>query len=602
MKKIFLFLMMAVITASVSCTRDRESFGNGDAEEVAVTVTADLATVTRALNPGSQNSGLDNVDETAFDVRYQMEVWYDGACVRNGLLNIEEIEKPSTTTFTVNLARGKTYQIVIWADLVEKGSEDDLHYDTSGGLNTIVMNTTDYAFCDESKDAYFVTHSYTVPATASAGSLSLTLQRPLAKIRFIANDYDATESADVDLTSFTAYYLNGTDVYTDFNAVTGEVGATTMPVGSTAVFECTPEALAGTEMLVFYDYLFVPTANAEDGISVGFSVSYDDDSDTFTSNYKNDAIVVKPNMLTTVKGPLFTTLQTLNVIIDDTFGGTLENEVDPLTSPVYIDEVGYPTIAAAMAEAVSGNTITVLAGTFAEDVTVKPGVTINGAGPATIITGYIILGADSGIQNLKSYYLGSKIAGGTTRTAVHVNGNGITIDNVIFETGDTRTFNDTAKPECIVTSGTNFTFTNNTISAPYWKGIYINDSENCTITGNIFNNLNPFSVDNCNFPFEVSGNNFQRTSSTNTQLIHLIDNSLVAVYKSGLPTQLQWDTVLTQDLITLISDIKTENQWSRSGMGNFVRPVRVQSNHASGFDRLVSGDTIVAADWKSGTP
>lgn len=571
MKK-FLLLSIASMFVLTSCNRnDGLSGTEEESGNVAVTISADLSSTAlnskAGLNPGSQNSGLDNVDPDVYDVRYIMEVLYDGNVV-NRAVNTEAVDKPSGTSFTLNLVRGKTYRFVVWADFVLKGGVEDLHYKTTSGLSSIEMISTSFKMNDESKDAYFVSEERTISTSTSPSSISLTLKRPLAKIRFIATDY--SDIVGETLTEVQTNYVSNTSIYNTFNAVTGEVGAAKMTNPTiTAKKDVTPVIIsANKEAVMFWDYVFVPATDATAGLKLGFTVSYKPYAATISQSYTQTQIVVKPNMLTTVKANFFTAAQTINVTIDERF----DDHLYPLTSKIYIGETGYTTIAAAMATAVSGDVITLLEGIYDEDVNVKAGVTLQGAGSATVIKGYITVGAGATLKNLRSYYLGKKLVGGTsTRTALFIDGSDVTIDGVVFDTGDGRAFTSASnKNEAIVTSGaTGLIFTNNTINEPYWKGIYMNSSQGAVITGNTFNKLNPFSVDNY-YPMTITGNTFIRDGiSGNTQMIHLVVPGVTQKNTS------EW----TQDLMDQVVQVKLDNTWVESttiANGSYSHGIRIQ--------------------------
>lgn len=594
MKKI-LFLVLGGMFALASCTHEAETPIGGIEEYADVTIVADLSdpALTRALNPGSKNSGLDNVDESVYSLRYQLEVLYDGEVVRTAK-NIEAITaKPVSTVFTISLARGKEYQLVIWADFV-KSDGQDLHYDTSDGLSAIRMKTGNYKVSDESKDAYFASQAYEVGTTAGPGSVSIVLKRPLAKIRYIATDYNESESKDA--TGFYAYYSNGTVINTTFDAATGGVSGPALATGSSNKFEFDLiEEISNKDRLIFWDYVFVANDTApEVGFTIGYT--YPGASTGMEKDFIDSRIVAERNKLTTVRGGLFTSSQTVEVTIDDSF----DDENYATMSSVSIRETGYATIAEAMAAAQPGDVISLMEGEFNEDVNLKAGVTLEGAGSATVVKGYIQVAAGSTLKNFKSYYLGkSLISGSSTRTALYISGTGVTVDGVIFETGDGRAFSNGSNVEAIVTSGnvSGLKFINNTISNPYWKGIYINDSEGVEITGNTFNNMNPFSIDNVG-QMTVTGNTFQRNSLVvNSQCTHLVVPGVTAEYKAGSSTNIDWDATLTGELRELVISIKNDNTWT--GRNVTIKPVRITG---SDFDLIARGSDADLTTWGQQNP
>src|SRR5688572_21032150 len=89
---------------------------------------------------------------------------------------------------------------------------------------------------------------------------------------------------------------------------------------------------------------------------------------------------------------------------------------DAATRYVCSSACSYLTIASAYSAASDGDTISIDAGTWTEDLDVKKALIIEGAGPTTIISGLIEISSVTSSVTLKNL----KINGASTRRCVYV--------------------------------------------------------------------------------------------------------------------------------------------------------------------------------------
>lgn len=106
----------------------------------------------------------------------------------------EVLTRPATEgldcSFTVTLPEGR-WQVRCWADYVVKGSVDDLFYETADFSAITVME--DYMANTDYKDAFRGSAEVSVHRVGQEqepDKVSLEMERPLAKFRFIATDFD----------------------------------------------------------------------------------------------------------------------------------------------------------------------------------------------------------------------------------------------------------------------------------------------------------------------------------------------------------------------------------------------------------------------------
>ena len=320
MKAKFLALA-ALVLGLASCQTDTINGVKVDANgEAPVTIQVALPEeATRAAGADSALGAIDNVDMDEYDIRFILEV-YDA----NGVLAKERqvvSGNETTATFSLRLVPGRHYSFVAWADFVNEGSQDDLHYNTHGGntlgLTKVELKSGDaQALNDETRDAYtgvFNTADNNGEVFSSSTVVNFTLTRPFAKLRVVTNDvnqlYSKLVSATVDYT---------TPVYTSFNALSKTAGdaadldSKVVVYGDDTRYKGEPN---NGQMTLFADYLF---GTEEDVIS--FTLDVDDTTEfTIPTVNFNTSIPVQRNHLTTIYGPVLTDANNVTVTIDSDF-------------------------------------------------------------------------------------------------------------------------------------------------------------------------------------------------------------------------------------------------------------------------------------------
>ena len=321
MKAKFLALA-ALVLGLASCQTDTINGVKVDANgEAPVTIQVALPEeATRAAGADSALGAIGNgINMDEYDIRFILEV-YDA----KGVLAKERqvvSGNETTATFSLRLVPGRHYSFVAWADFVNEGSQEDLHYNTHGGntlgLTKVELKSGDaQALNDETRDAYtgvFNTADNNGEVFSSSTVVNFTLTRPFAKLRVVTNDmnqlYSKLVSASVDYT---------TEVYTSFNALSKTAGdpADLEPkevvYGDDTRYKDEPN---NGQMTLFADYLF---GTEEDVIS--FTLDVDDTTEfTIPTVNFNTSIPVQRNHLTTIYGPVLTDANNVTVTIDSTF-------------------------------------------------------------------------------------------------------------------------------------------------------------------------------------------------------------------------------------------------------------------------------------------
>ena len=388
-----------------SCQNEPEGLNVVTGGEVDTVVTVTLPEATRA---SSADSGIENVNDSVYDLRYILEV-YD---VTNPdvepvfVYRAEDVKSTSvkTVTFPVRLIPERDYNFVVWADFISnvqnvEDAEDLYYYTTSKtsakgvkyGLDNVTIAYGKWVAMDEARDAY--TAVKYVESYNSGKSINLTLIRPFGKLRVITTDIAALDALAVNArpTAVKVTYKNG--VYTGFNALT-ETG---LNAGANAVFENTLSADQYEEnddenMVLFTDYIF----GTENGtIQFELTATYAN-GNTSTNNFNTEIPIVR-NYLTTISGNILTDGNDIRVDITDGF----ENGENPNNPPYYQETI---SSAAEFYAAVSPN-------------------------PANTDKKYIVISALNLSSETISTLAATRAGEANGTTTIDLNGYTITVDN-----------------------------------------------------------------------------------------------------------------------------------------------------------------------------
>lgn len=326
-----------------ACSQDLDQTGPNPGEEVVrIQLEAPEAMqLTRSVaGTNSAKGGLTNVDWTKYDVRYQLAVYSEDGTQLLIAPQSKVYDTYGPATFEFRLTPNTTYKFVAWADFVNQGSEEDLHYNTADLTNILIItdNDQDKTINDESRDAFFVTKNIEIGQTFNE---SLTLKRPFAKIRVVTTDWDASNGAIAKPDNFKITY-HGCKRFSGLNAVSGEaIGEVDADASTVYVADIATDGDGGkfyeggydatsTNRTLIVDYL-VATPEQQP-IHFKFDIlagtapvrSWD-----FTTN-----IPIQRNYLTTLIGNLLSVGGSITIDIDENFDGT-ENTVE-VKDPKYI--------------------------------------------------------------------------------------------------------------------------------------------------------------------------------------------------------------------------------------------------------------------------
>ena len=361
--------LAALVLGMVSCQTEPEGFDVNVGGEQDVNITVALPEGTRA---NSALGAFDHVDFTKYDVRFQCEVHYG---TEKKVLEPQFSDNGTEASFNVRLIANRNYTFVVWADLVEEGSEADLHYNTANGLTNITLNDT-WDAMDETRDAF--TCSEVREFTRNA-NIRLELKRPFSKLRVITTDMK--ELMGVIPTSVKVEYT--TTHFDTYNALTKTpAGELRKEHVQTAIAAYDYEA-GDAEKTLFTDYFFA--TDAQNVVNFNMKV-YDQNNELIDETKSfNTPIPAKRNYVTTIKGNILTYADDFDVVILPGFDNADDLEEVPFYQVAVTNGVDLIKALRQGGEIIVLNDITVTAADLAEAT--RTGAAIN---PVLNLNGFTI--------------------------------------------------------------------------------------------------------------------------------------------------------------------------------------------------------------------
>ena len=302
MKKFF--ALLALVLGVVSCQTEGFDVNVGGEQDVNITVS--LPEGTRA---DSALGAFQNIDMGQYDIRYIFQVFNaEGTVYKTKQVICSDAK---TVSFPVRLIPNRTYNFVVWADLVKNGETENAHYTIGESLKEITLNK--WAPMDESRDAYTGKTS----VVFNGDPIKVNLTRPFAKLRVKTTDMN--ELLGVVPAKAKVTYL--TEHYTSFNAVNQTPGNKDDKAHDTfEIVEYTENEGEG-KMTLFTDYFF---ATAEQEV-VNFTLEvFEANEAPIISRTFNTSIPVKRNNLTTIEGDILTMGDNITVEVKPEFVGAYD--------------------------------------------------------------------------------------------------------------------------------------------------------------------------------------------------------------------------------------------------------------------------------------
>ena len=313
MKKCFLLMAGIILLAFTACQSDELANG-GRNGEVAVSFSVQLPgngndAVTRAVTAGDGTSVNRCIMEIYLnDELYSRQI---GTIQPDGL----------TAGFDVRLVTSQTYKFVFWADHVEsvegEAIKTDLHYNTADLRNISMKGDYNGSSKDDTRDAFFASLEKLV---TNAFSESVELTRPFGQLNIKTEDLASIPNNQKDAFVPVTAGLSFKNLYTGFNAATGDL----LGEPTAVAYKAASDVVDANGNLTV-DYLFAPnTAGGQHLANMTLAV-YNAAGEQITTKDLNN-IPVQRNYKTNVTGNLLTVDSKVNVTVAPAFSSPALSE------------------------------------------------------------------------------------------------------------------------------------------------------------------------------------------------------------------------------------------------------------------------------------
>ena len=325
---------------AISCENELD-LGTNVGENAQVTFSVGTPEIaTRAYSDG----------QTATVLQYAV---YDAAGNELTDLTVTDAEIHGSTTVNLQLTTGNTYSVIFWA------AAENAPYTVDFGAKTMTVDYSNAVSNDETRDAFYKYHTFTVTGTQTE---TIELKRPFAQLNIGTSDYAETSSAGYT----PAYSYVKVPVSKVLNLVDGSVDtAADVEFKLAAIPQGETFPVSGYDYLSM-NYLLVPADKEVVDLTFGYSES----NTTVEKTRTVGSVPVQRNYRTNIYGNLLTSDVDINVEIKPDYDGVFDNEgyfietdANGNTTAIVESAAGLATIAAAISEGtISSNSNIVLDG------------------------------------------------------------------------------------------------------------------------------------------------------------------------------------------------------------------------------------------------
>lgn len=276
-------------------------------------------------------------DHEKYDVRYIVEAYRllnDGSYSREAVNRWTFFHKDARVlddhVFTVFVDEGR-YVFRAWADFVEAGKTQDLHWHTANWKSGIRLNTEDgYDGTDDWRDAYagsVEVEAVRYGAIAEPVTALIHMNRPQGKYFFVTNDLqefitkviaskaeDDTKAPEFNLEEYTFEVTYTSFVPNSYNIHTDRANDS----APTARYEASLTQVDENRAIMGFDYVITGTQGST-SVKVGLTLKHEDG--TVLAEHANVNIPVKANQYTVVEGRFLMQESSGGVSIDPGFAG-----------------------------------------------------------------------------------------------------------------------------------------------------------------------------------------------------------------------------------------------------------------------------------------
>lgn len=190
--KKWIFLMLLPLTLN-SCLYEEPvmtSDGQLGVDPTEVTITANLSINLKLTEADKPATRAESTAPT-YRHRFVIEAYLNREVAARQVV-YEDLAEHTNLNIPVSMKlHARNYQLVVWSDYVEAGSEEDLHYDTQEGLMT-VFGSEPYQGNTDWKDVFCASQELDLSELRNEWSakipVKMELKRPVARYELIAND------------------------------------------------------------------------------------------------------------------------------------------------------------------------------------------------------------------------------------------------------------------------------------------------------------------------------------------------------------------------------------------------------------------------------
>ena len=233
--------------------------------------------------------------QTATVLQYAV---YDAAGNELTDLTVTDAEIHGSTTVNLQLTTGNTYSVIFWA------AAENAPYTVDFGAKTMTVDYSNAVSNDETRDAFYKYHTFTVTGTQTE---TIELKRPFAQLNIGTADYAASTSAGYTPTKSAVTVKN---IYSTLNLATGAVdGSDEATFNFADIKKDETFPVAGYEYMAM-NYLLVPTD--KEVVDIEFTYT-DANNDAKTRTV--GSVPVQRNYRTNIYGNLLTSNVDINVEI-----------------------------------------------------------------------------------------------------------------------------------------------------------------------------------------------------------------------------------------------------------------------------------------------
>ena len=271
---------------AISCENELD-LGTNVGENAQVTFSVGTPEIaTRAYSDG----------QTATVLQYAV---YDAAGNELTDLTVTDAEIHGSTTVNLQLTTGNTYSVIFWA------AAENAPYTVDFGAKTMTVDYSNAVSNDETRDAFYKYHTFTVTGTQTE---TIELKRPFAQLNIGTSDYAETSSAGYT----PAYSYVKVPVSKVLNLVDGSVDtAADVEFKLAAIPQGETFPVSGYDYLSM-NYLLVPADKEVVDLTFGYSKS----NTTVEKTRTVGSVPVQRNYRTNIYGQLFTSDVDINVVIE----------------------------------------------------------------------------------------------------------------------------------------------------------------------------------------------------------------------------------------------------------------------------------------------